>query len=86
VEIGTPGLILDVGIRNGGTFNAVVPSDFNGFIYMLEGEASLGADRPRASPPQIAVLGPGRAVTVADARPGMRFLLIAGKPNGETPV
>ncbi|CAN5212073.1 hypothetical protein BH18ACT5_BH18ACT5_01430 [soil metagenome] len=29
---------------------------------------------------QIAVPGPGRSVTVADAQPGTRFLLVAGKP------
>jgi redox-sensitive bicupin YhaK (pirin superfamily) len=52
----------------------------------LEGEASLGADRRRARRAQIAVLGPGRALTVADAEPGTRFLLMAGKPYGETPI
>jgi redox-sensitive bicupin YhaK (pirin superfamily) len=55
-------------------------------VYMLEGEASLGADRRRASAPQIAVLGPGRFLTVVDARPGTRFLLMAGKPYDEIPV
>lgn len=86
VELGTPGLILDVELPKGGTFTTSVPSDFNGFAYMLEGEASLGADRRRASRSQIAVLGPGRALTVVDAQPGTRFLLMAGKPYGETPV
>jgi redox-sensitive bicupin YhaK (pirin superfamily) len=60
VELGTPGLILDVQLPKGGAFTTPVPSDFNGFVYMLEGEASLGAERRRARPPQIAVLGPGR--------------------------
>jgi quercetin 2,3-dioxygenase len=86
VELGTPGLILDVELPKGGTFSAPVPSDFNGFAYMLEGEASLGADRRRASKAQIAVLGPGRTFTVVDAQPGTRFLLMAGKPYGEAPV
>jgi redox-sensitive bicupin YhaK (pirin superfamily) len=86
VELGTPGLILDVELPKGGAFSASVPSDFNGFVYMLEGEASLGADRRRARRAQIAVLGPGRALTVADAEPGTRFLLMAGKPYGETPI
>jgi len=86
VELGTPGLILDVELPEGGAFSSPVPSDFNGFVYMLEGESSLGANRLRASRSQIAVLGPGRAVTVADAQPGTRFMLMAGKPYGETPV
>ena len=60
VELGTPGLILDVELPKGGGFSSPVPSDFNGFVYMLEGEASFGANQRRASRSQIAVLGPGR--------------------------
>ena len=44
VELGTPGLILDVELSGGGIFSSPVPSDFNGFVYMLEGEASFGAN------------------------------------------
>jgi redox-sensitive bicupin YhaK (pirin superfamily) len=86
VELGTPGLILDVELPKGGAFSSPLASDFNGFVYFLEGEASLGANRRRASRSQIAVLGPGRAVTVVDAQPGTRFMFMAGKPYGEAPV
>jgi redox-sensitive bicupin YhaK (pirin superfamily) len=86
VELGTPGVILDVELPKGGSFTTEIPSDFKGFVYMLEGEANLGADRARASRSQIAVLGEGSALTVVDATPGARFLLMAGKPYGERPV
>jgi redox-sensitive bicupin YhaK (pirin superfamily) len=86
VELGTPGLVLDVELPNGGTFSNAVPADFNGFVYLLEGAADVGANRLRASRSQIAVLGPGGALTVADAEPGTRFMLMAGKPYGEAPV
>jgi redox-sensitive bicupin YhaK (pirin superfamily) len=86
VELGTPGLILDVELPNGGSFSSPVPSDFNGFAYLLEGEASFGANHRRASRPQIAVLGPGGTLKVEDAQPGTRFLLMAGKPYGEAPI
>jgi redox-sensitive bicupin YhaK (pirin superfamily) len=86
VELGTPGLILDVELPKGGAFTNSVPSDFNGFVYMLEGEASFGANGQRASRPQIALLGPGSALTVTDAQPGTRFMLMAAKPYGEAPV
>jgi redox-sensitive bicupin YhaK (pirin superfamily) len=86
VELGTPGLILDVELPNGGAFSSPVPTDFNGFVYLLEGEADFGANRRRARRSQIAVLGRGSAVTVADAQAGTRFMLMAGKPYGETPV
>jgi len=86
VELGTPGLILDVELPKGGALSTPVPVDFNGFVYMLEGEASFGANRRRANRSQIAVLGSGRVLTVEDAEPGTRFLLMAGKPYGEAPV
>ena len=86
VELGTPGLILDVEMPKGGSFRTPVPVDFNGFAYLLEGEAAFGANRRRASRSQIAVLGDGGALTVADAEPGTRFMLMAGRPYGEMPV
>jgi redox-sensitive bicupin YhaK (pirin superfamily) len=86
VELGTPGLILDVDLPGGGTFSSPVPSDFNGFVYVLEGEAAFGANQRRAGRSQIAVLGTGDVLSVEDARPGTRFMLMAGRPYGETPV
>jgi quercetin 2,3-dioxygenase len=86
VELGTPGLVLDVELPRGESFTSPIPSDFNAFVYLLEGEAGFGANRRRASRSQIAVLGPGAALSVEDATPGTRFLLMAGKPYGETPV
>lgn len=86
VELGTPGLILDVELPEGGAFSSPVRADFNGFVYVLEGEALFGAGRRRASRSQIAVLGPGGALAVEEAQPGTRFMLMAGKPYGETPV
>jgi redox-sensitive bicupin YhaK (pirin superfamily) len=86
IELGTPGLILDVELPKGGAFSSPITSDFNGFVYMLEGEAGFGANRLRAGRSQIAVLGHGRALIAVDAKPGTRFLLMAAKPYGETPV
>jgi hypothetical protein len=86
IELGTPGLILDVELPKGGAFSSPIPSDFNGFVYLLEGEAGFGANRRRARRSQIAVLGHGREVTVVGAQPGTRFLVMAGRPYGETPV
>jgi quercetin 2,3-dioxygenase len=86
VELGTPGLILDIELPDGGSFSSPIPSEFNGFVYMLEGEASFGANRRRASRAQIAVLGAGGTLSVDEARPGTRFLLMAGRPYGEKPI
>jgi quercetin 2,3-dioxygenase len=86
VELGTPGLILDVELPKGGAFSTPVQSDFNGLVYLLKGEAGFGSNRLRARRSQIAVLGPGGALAVEEAQPGTRFMLMAGKPYGETPV
>ena len=86
VELGTSGLILDVQLPKGGAVNIPVQAGFNGFVHMLEGEASFGANRSKAKRGQIAVLGPGGTLAVEDARPGTRFVLMAGKPYGESPI
>lgn len=86
VELGSPGLILDVELPKGGAFSSPAPSGFNGFVYLLEGNASFGANRRRAARSQIALLGSGGALAVEDAQPGTRFILMAAKPHGETPI
>jgi redox-sensitive bicupin YhaK (pirin superfamily) len=86
VELGTPGLILDVGLPNGGACGVPVDPAFNAFVWMLEGEATIGSNRRRARRAQIAVLGPGGGLEVIDAQPGTRFMLMAGRPYGETPI
>src|SRR5437773_81072 len=86
VELGTPALILDVELPKGGGVTTPVSSDFQGFAYLLEGEASFGANGRRAQPPQLVLLGSGDTLSVTDAAPGTRFLIMAGKPYGEVPV
>jgi redox-sensitive bicupin YhaK (pirin superfamily) len=86
VQLGTPALILDVELPNGGQVTSPVPSEFQGFAYLLEGEGTFGANGRRATPPQLVVLGPGEEFAVTDAVPGTRYLLMAGKPYGEGPV
>jgi redox-sensitive bicupin YhaK (pirin superfamily) len=86
VQLGTPALILDVDLPTGGQVTTAVPSEFQGFAYVLEGEGAFGANGRPAKPPQLVVLGPGEEFTVTDAIPGTRYLLMAGKPYGEVPV
>jgi hypothetical protein len=86
VRLGTPALILDVELPVGGQITTPVPPGFQGFAYVLEGEASFGANLRSARPPQLVLLGPGEEFTVTDAAPGTRYLLMAGQPYGEVPV
>jgi redox-sensitive bicupin YhaK (pirin superfamily) len=86
VQLGTPGLILDVELPDGGQTIMKVPPELQGFAYVLEGEAAFGANKRRARPPQLVLLGPGEELTVSDATPGTRFMLFAGEPYREVPV
>jgi quercetin 2,3-dioxygenase len=86
VRLGTPALILDVELPDGGEVTTPVPPAFQGFAYVLEGEAAFGANRRRAKPPQLVLLGRGDELRVTDAAPGTRYLLLAGQPYGEVPV
>jgi hypothetical protein len=86
VHLGTPALVLDVELPKGGEVTTPVPPEFQGFAYFLEGEAMFGSNGRRARPPQLVLLGRGDELTVTDASPGTRYLLMAGKPYGEVPV
>jgi quercetin 2,3-dioxygenase len=86
VRLGTPALILDVELPTGGQVTTSVPPDFQGFAYVLNGEAAFGANKRRARAAQLVLLGPGAEFAVTDAAPGTRFMLMTGRPYGEVPV
>ncbi len=86
VRLGTPAIVYDVELPEGGRFATQVPSEFQGFTYVLDGEVAFGANRKPARPPQLVVLGPGEELTVTDAVPSTRFMLFAGKPYRGAPV
>jgi redox-sensitive bicupin YhaK (pirin superfamily) len=85
VELGTQASILDVELPEGGETSLAVPSGFQGFVYMLEGEAAFGDSMRRANVQQLVLLGPGDELRVTNASAGTRFMLMAGQPYGETP-
>jgi redox-sensitive bicupin YhaK (pirin superfamily) len=86
VQLGTPALIVDVELPEGGQVKIPVPPEFQGFAYLLDGEASFGVSRRRARPPQLVLLGSGEGLSIEDAAPGTRFLVMAAAPYGEVPV
>ncbi len=86
VRLGTPALILDIELPAGGKATTPVPPRFQGFAYVLEGEAAFGANQRRAKTRQLVLLGRGDELRVTDASPGTRYLLMAGEPYGEVPV
>ena len=86
IRLGTPALILDVELPDGGTVTTPVPPEFQGFAYLLDGEVTFGSNGRRAVPPQLVLLGPGETLTAQDAVPGTRFMLMTGEPYREAPI
>src|SRR4029450_11992961 len=85
VQLGTPATVLDVELPGGGQVTMPVPAGFQGFAYVLDGEAAFGANRRRARAAQLGLLGPGTELSVTDATPGNRFLLMTASPTGKPP-
>jgi redox-sensitive bicupin YhaK (pirin superfamily) len=86
VHLGTPALVLDIELPSGGEVTTPIPPEFQGFAYVLKGEAAFGTNGRRARPPQLVLLGRGDQLRVTDAAPGTRYLLMAGQPYGEVPL
>ena len=70
-----PVTLLEVALAAGAALDHLVPASHNGFLYVLEGEATIGADRQRLVPGQIGWLArePGQGETsLLIANPGAR--------------
>jgi redox-sensitive bicupin YhaK (pirin superfamily) len=81
VDPATEVLYLDVALEAGRSFSAGLPDGHAGFVYVFEGEASIGE---RALPlHHLAVLGSGSSVYIAAGASGARFILVAGRPLHE---
>jgi redox-sensitive bicupin YhaK (pirin superfamily) len=82
--LSTAPLYFDVELPANGRFEHELPATHNAFLYVYEGDVSVGAESPRALPRRSAgVLSGGDAVTVVAAGEGARFILLAGRPLNE---
>ncbi|MBU6271871.1 MAG: pirin family protein [Betaproteobacteria bacterium] len=81
----TDPLYWDIHLPPGAVFSQRLPGGHQGFLYLYEGEASVGHPAAlRALPPRAAgVLGEGDAVRIVAGSREARVLLIAGKPLRE---
>ena len=76
--------MLDVALPRAGQFEHQVPRTHNAFAYVIDGIARFerdGADVPRG---RLVVLAPDADVIRVTSRDGGRFLLLAGRPIGES--
>jgi redox-sensitive bicupin YhaK (pirin superfamily) len=78
---------LDISIPSGGTFSQPIIRGHAAFAYIFEGEGIFETDGIDAgqpiSRPRLVVFGDGDQVSVRASDPGVRFLLVSGKPLNE---
>jgi redox-sensitive bicupin YhaK (pirin superfamily) len=87
----TPITMVHATISPGARVRLPWRADFNTLAYVLAGNGSVGADRRPVHLGQLAVYGPGDAVTLAadstqDAGSNFEVLLLGGQPIGEPVV
>ncbi|WDE08220.1 pirin family protein [Thalassomonas viridans] len=82
----TSSTYMDVGLPGGVVFNQQLPDGHNAFIYVVEGELTVGEQAQKIAPRTLGILGEGAQVRITAQSPSSRFLLVAGKPLNEPVV
>jgi hypothetical protein len=76
-------LYLDVHLDQGATFGQNVPDTHGGFIYVIEGNVSVGTKGAELPARTLGVLGHGDRVEISSWNADSRFLIIAGQRLNE---
>ena len=74
---------LDVTMMSDSSFSHSLPASYNGFIYVLEGEAQFGVEKVSASKGEVLWLGDAEGETseiTISTLTNTRFVLLAGEP------
>lgn len=87
IETRTPIIYLHYQIKPGGSVTQQVPSTFNTFAYVVDGQGLFGSERERAADGQMVLFAQDgdevRIENPADAKATLDVLLIAGSPLNE---
>ncbi len=86
IDTRTPTMYLHFSLKSGGEVTQETPEDYNAFVYLISGEALIGADRTPVREGQLAILGQGARVPLATptkASAPAELLLLGGTPLGE---
>ena len=78
-----PVTMIDLTLDSGASFAQDLPSDYNGFFYVLAGSVRSGA--ATVAPGQVGWFAPGAgdALAISAGADGARLVLYAGRPTGE---
>ena len=74
---------LDVSLVKHSTFKQSLPSEDNAFVYVIDGQLSLGKQGTKVKAGQLAVLAKGASVEAMANKENTRFLLVAAEPLNE---
>jgi quercetin 2,3-dioxygenase len=83
-----PVMLVDIRLQPGARFEQELPDSYNGFLYVLDGAVSVGADRTRLTAGQVGWLTDAELdTTVASVRivagdDGARLVIYAGERQG----
>jgi len=84
-----PVTLVDIRLQPGACFEQELPDSYNGFLYVLDGAASVGVERTRLSAGQVGWLAGalvntsnGGAVRITAGDDGARLILYAGERQG----
>jgi redox-sensitive bicupin YhaK (pirin superfamily) len=82
-----PMVLLDITLQEGAAYVATLPASYRAFVYLLQGDARLGARREAVTAGDVAWFDPGAGdgsdtVTIEAVKP-MRALLYASPPIDE---
>jgi redox-sensitive bicupin YhaK (pirin superfamily) len=86
----TPITLLHATLAPGAQLDLPWRSDFNGLVYVLAGNGTVGAEHTPVHTGQLAVYGDGAALTVSAARqqesrsPQLEVLVLGGRPIRES--
>jgi len=86
IETRTPIMYLHYTLQPGGEAMQAIPPEHNAMVYIVRGAARVGADNVEVREGQLAVLGPGNAVRLAndiDASDSVDLLVLSGVPIRE---
>lgn len=80
LRLKTPVRYLDVQLDAGGQLLEKMPSEYRGFVYMIEGQATVNGNSLSSS---IALFYDGDATVDVSADKYCRFMVCFGQPHGE---
>ncbi len=84
VKMMTPMVYLEVTAQPGTTFQWDIPSEHQGFAYVLEGSGDFGSDGAQAAEGQVAIFGEGAGLAVKNTgKVPLVFVMAAGTPYRE---